>query len=309
MRFAVGENLRELPSAPPESEDAEQGPLLELLSAGDASEYCRNLAGYPVFSRILKEAGRYSQVELLPGCTLGTLVLPDRQYALQRSFSAVFYISGKRLLLAAPEESLPKLRELFLSEELKSSHTVFQLFFRFLEIQIREGALLLHNYEERLSTMEEAVTESFPREWEKNMNLCRRELLKLYACYQQMMDTCEILAGNDNQLFPEEYAGHFSRLASRLGRLYDQIQMLREYALQIREIYQSQMDLKQNDTMRMLTVVTTIFLPLSLLTGWYGMNFEHMPELRAPAAYFILIAICLALVLLEIWYFKKKGWL
>ena len=143
----------------------------------------------------------------------------------------------------------------------------------------------------------------------KYHNLCRRELLKLQAFYQQMMDMCEILADNDCTLFPEEYTRHFSRLSDRIDRLYDHTQMLREYALQIREIYQSQMDLKQNDTMRMLTVVTTIFLPLSLLTGWYGMNFDHMPELHEPAAYFILIGVCAAIILLEIWYFKKKGWL
>ena len=101
-----------------------------------------------------------------------------------------------------------------------------------------------------------------------------------------MMDMCEILADNDCTLFPEEYTRHFSRLSDRIDRLYDHTQMLREYALQIREIYQSQMDLKQNDTMRMLTVVTTIFLPLSLLTGWYGMNFDHMPELHEPRRLF-----------------------
>ena len=71
-----------------------------------------------------------------------------------------------------------------------------------------------------------------------------RELLKLQAFYQQMMDMCEILADNDCTLFPEEYTRHFSRLSDRIDRLYDHTQMLREYALQIREIYQSQMDLK-----------------------------------------------------------------
>ena len=85
-------------------------------------------------------------------------------------------------------------------------------------------------------------------------------------------------------------------------------QMLREYALQIREMQQAQIDLRQNDTMRILTVVSTIFFPLSLIAGWYGMNFTHMPELSAPYAYFILIGVCILIVAVEIWYFKKKGW-
>ena len=84
---------------------------------------------------------------------------------------------------------------------------------------------------------------------------------------------------------------------------------LREYAHQIREMQQSRIDLHQNDTMRILTVVTTIFFPLSLITGWYGMNFNNMPELSHPFGYFILIIICAVIVIGEIIYFKKKGWL
>lgn len=47
---------------------------------------------------------------------------------------------------------------------------------------------------------------------------------------------------------------------------------------------------------------------ISLIAGWYGMNFTHMPELSAPYAYFILIGVCILIVAVEIWYFKKKGW-
>ena len=61
--------------------------------------------------------------------------------------------------------------------------------------------------------------------------------------------------------------------------------------------------------MRILTVVTTLFFPLSLITGWYGMNFHNMPELQQPFAYFVLIIVCALIVIGEIWYFKKKGWL
>ena len=53
-------------------------------------------------------------------------------------------------------------------------------------------------------------------------------------------------------------------------------------------------------------MVTTIFLPLSLLTGWYGMNFDHMPELHEPAAYFILIGVCAAIILLKSGILKER---
>ena len=71
-------------------------------------------------------------------------------------------------------------------------------------------------------------------------------------------------------------------------------------------MYQSQIASNQNQIMSWLTVVTTIFLPLSLLVGWYGMNFSNMPELRWKYGYAGMILLSVVIVAVEIWFFKKK---
>ncbi|MGJ5623990.1 hypothetical protein MYD03_00160 [Mediterraneibacter gnavus] len=60
------------------------------------------------------------------------------------------------------------------------------------------------------------------------------------------------------------------------------VQTLKEYSMQLREMHQTQIDIRQNEIMKVLTIVTTLFMPLTLIAGWYGMNFAHMPELTAP---------------------------
>ena len=80
----------------------------------------------------------------------------------------------------------------------------------------------------------------------------------------------------------------------------------RENVFQIRELYQSMQDARQNKIMAVITIVTTIFLPLTLITGWYGMNFVYMPELQWRYGYFAVIMISLIIVIAEIIYFKKK---
>jgi magnesium transporter len=82
--------------------------------------------------------------------------------------------------------------------------------------------------------------------------------------------------------------------------------MLREYSMQVQELYQSQIDLNMNSTMKMLTIVTIIFVPLQLVTGWYGMNFKYMPELNSPYGYVGVIIACICIVLFCLWLFKKK---
>ena len=92
----------------------------------------------------------------------------------------------------------------------------------------------------------------------------------------------------------------------RVELLQNHVHLLRENVLQIRELYQSMQDARQNKIMVVITIVTTIFLPLTLITGWYGMNFVYMPELQWRYGYFVVIMTSLIIVIAEIIYFKKK---
>lgn len=84
--------------------------------------------------------------------------------------------------------------------------------------------------------------------------------------------------------------------------------MMKEYSMQLREMHQTQVDIRQNEIMKFLTIVTTVFMPLSLIAGWYGMNFVSMPELKFPYGYAVVCIVCLLIVALEIWFFKRKKW-
>lgn len=282
---------------------------LSLLSFSEASKACAALPGFSLFRRSLQpERIEYCRAELLPDCLVGSLAVPDKTHPLHLAFSLAFYLDRGQLILAADEQTLPALQSLLFPEEPLDTSDVFHLFFSFLESLIQEDMLYLQNFEKRLATIEESLLDTLPKELQRTLITIRRELLVFHAYYQQLLDMCEILSEDENHFLPPECARQFSRLGNRVDRLYDHTQMLREYALQIREMQQAQIDLRQNDTMRILTVVSTIFFPLSLIAGWYGMNFTHMPELSAPYAYFILISVCILIVAVEIWYFKKKGW-
>ena len=82
-----------------------------------------------------------------------------------------------------------------------------------------------------------------------------------------------------------------------------------DHAAQLRDIYQSHLDIKQNRIMTVLTIVTTIFMPLTLIAGWYGMNFKYMPELESGWGYPVTIIVSVLIVLGSLLFFKKKKWL
>ena len=80
-------------------------------------------------------------------------------------------------------------------------------------------------------------------------------------------------------------------LCDQILTLSNESQQIWEYTSQIRDVYQQKLSVNQNNIMKVLTIVTTIFMPLTLITGWYGMNFTHMPELSAPYEIWISFAI------------------
>ena len=79
--------------------------------------------------------------------------------------------------------------------------------------------------------------------------------------------------------------------------------------MQVRDLYNSQLDVRQNRTVTLLTVVTTIFMPLTLIAGWYGMNFVYMPELKWRLGYPAVIVVSIAIVVFCLILFRKKKWL
>lgn len=101
----------------------------------------------------------------------------------------------------------------------------------------------------------------------------------------------------------------FGFFAERTTRLQEETQVLREYAMQVQDVYQSEIGIRQNNVMKVLTIVTTVFLPLTLIAGWYGMNFVYMPELKWVYGYPVAIGASILVIIVSLWIFKKKKYL
>ena len=120
------------------------------------------------------------------------------------------------------------------------------------------------------------------------------------------MDIGDELSVNEEDFFDDDALRMFRIYTERVSRLSEETQQLREYAMQVQDVYQSEIGIRQNDVMKMLTIVTTIFLPLTLIAGWYGMNFRYMPELHYKYAYPAVIIISILIVVICLIIFKKK---
>jgi magnesium transporter len=141
------------------------------------------------------------------------------------------------------------------------------------------------------------------------MNDIRGNLLDLRVHYEQLIDLAQELQENENGFFREENLRYFNMFTERVIRLQATVTGQREYVTQLRDLIQSQLDERQNRIMTVLTVITSIFLPLSLIAGWYGMNFRYMPELDWRWSYPVVLVVSVLIVVFCLVLFKKKKWM
>ena len=109
----------------------------------------------------------------------------------------------------------------------------------------------------------------------------------------------------DELMQADEY---FTFIDKKFDKLLNHILRTQEYLDQVRQAYEAQIDIEQNQLMKFFTVVTSIFLPLTVIAGWYGMNLQ-MPELQLPFAYPLVIGLSVGIIGLMIWLFRKNKWL
>jgi len=167
---------------------------------------------------------------------------------------------------------------------------------------------VLEKLGERLETMEEALL-AHRDDVLPGLHQLRRELLRLRRSLWPLRDAVGALLRLDSPLLSPEVRVFLRDVQDHTLYLLDIVETYREMAGSLLDLSLSTMAQRTNEVMKVLTVIGTIFLPLTFLVGVYGMNFHHMPELAWPWAYPALWGLMVALALGMLWVFRRRGWL
>ena len=182
------------------------------------------------------------------------------------------------------------------------------LYILFDKLTIKDNNILT-KLESEITDVEEDVIEGKTKDYIKDIVSLKKKLLLLKKHYEPLLDIIEDLNENENEMLDEKSIPYFVILFNRIERLNRKVGNLRDYVTQVRESYQAQIDINANNIMKIFTVITAIFLPLTLIVGWYGMNFINMPELQWKYGYLFVILISVTVVIISLLIFKKKKWL
>lgn len=278
-------------------------PFFTVMSTAEFHE-CKEQM--PYYKELLHWLGsiRYCKAEVFKNCIIGTLRLPQKSEQRSPQLSFGFYLTGQSLLFVEDAGDL-KLWVDKRIDMLQEPNSPAQLLLQFMEQMIEDDVLYLSHIESETEKMEENISSGGSADFFTLLTKHRQKLSELNAYYEQLTDIGELFQSGACSPFVRD-AQDWDKFTHRAERLQNHVQLLRENMLQLRELYQSKQSARQNKIMGILTIVTTFFLPLTLITGWYGMNFAYMPELKWRYGYPLVILVALIVAIGEFIYFKKK---
>lgn len=277
-----------------------------ILVLGSGEEIRSNAVLLRHHRELLHSLGsiRYCKVERMQDGMLGTLRIPGKGSQPTPLLTMAFFLTNQTLTLVQDtgnlrewlEKQFPVLQEIRTPEE---------LLLRLLEQAVSEDGYFLGHLEQEVEKAEDTLLHRTPPGFLEMMTRYRRRLSEYDSYYDQLSTIAERM-GEKNAADSSGTEIPWEGFLHSTERLQNHVQKIKEALYQVRELYQSQQAAQQNRVMGVLTVVTTVFLPLTLLTGWYGMNFANMPELRWQYGYPAVIAAAMVIVVAEIIYFCRK---
>ncbi|WP_265263428.1 magnesium/cobalt transporter CorA [Spirulina subsalsa] len=167
---------------------------------------------------------------------------------------------------------------------------------------------VLEDYGERIEALEDEVVDNPTRETVEKIYEIRRELLALRRMIWPQRSVINILIRGDNELISQDVQIYFRDCYDHVIQLLDIVETYRELASSMMDLYMSAMSNKMNEVINLLTLISTIFIPLTFIAGVYGMNFKYMPELEWQWGYGLIWGAMLAIAGSLIYFFHKKGW-
>jgi magnesium transporter len=235
-------------------------------------------------------------------------LVPSEDLTDPKSERIEIYLAAKIMLLFYEDKSL--VVETWLENMLSEDERTVSLqkaFLSLLSLLNTRYLVYFDQIEDKITDLEDTLANEEDKDYVSEISVLRKQLLTLRRYYESMLAVMEDLEENRNGLLNDDDLRLLHFQTQKAERLYHNTLNLRDYLTQVREAYQALLDIEANKVMKLFTVITSIFLPLTLLVGWYGMNLM-MPEITFRYAYPVVILVSVTIVVGLIIYFKRNRW-
>lgn len=190
-----------------------------------------------------------------------------------------------------------------------TSMTLEKLIYAFFDELLSKDVGFIEKLGMQVTDMEESILEGTPdSDINSKLLKLKRKLLEMHNYYEQCLDIFETLDANENDILDMDTLMYIANITQRVIRLREDVDSINNAVVHLQDAYSAYLDNKMNNTMKYLTVLTTVFFPLTIIVGWYGMNFLYMPEFAWKFGYLYVIGLSVVTIALLAFIARKKNW-
>jgi len=168
---------------------------------------------------------------------------------------------------------------------------------------------ILEEMDEKIENAQQAALDEPIPPTLNRIHALKHELVSIRRQLWPLREAISLLQKTENPLIEKELAPYLHDVYEHTFQLLDTIESMREMISTALETYMSSVSNRMNEIMKVLTIISTIFIPLTFIAGVYGMNFEYMPELSWPLGYAAVLGVMAAIGSAMVLFFKRRQWI
>lgn len=169
---------------------------------------------------------------------------------------------------------------------------------------------VVEEFGDRIEEMEDQLFDQAPIDSSpKDIQELKKEILRIRRNVFPLREVISRLEKTEHRVIDDKTRDYFRDVYDHIIQINENIEIYRDMVWGLMDMYMTTVSNKMNNIMKVLTIIATIFIPLTFVVGVYGMNFDHMPELHYRYSYYIIWGIMISLFLAMLYFFRKRGWL
>ncbi|MCW3083947.1 MAG: magnesium transport protein CorA [Bacteroidetes bacterium] len=168
---------------------------------------------------------------------------------------------------------------------------------------------ILERIGDKIELLEEELITEPSKETLQQLHYMKREMIFVRKAVWPMRELINNMERSETELIVPSTDIYLRDVHDHTIRVIDTVETFRDLLSGMMDIYLSSVSNKMNEIMKVLTIITTIFVPVTFIAGVYGMNFDNMPELHSRYGYFMTCGVMLLMIVLLIYYFRRRKWL
>jgi magnesium transporter len=183
------------------------------------------------------------------------------------------------------------------------------LLYSLLDAVVDHYFIVLERMGEKLEDLEAEITGTPSEHLLKNLYALKQELVFMRKSVWPLREIVSGLEREETVLIKKEIRKYIRDIYDHTIQVIDTTESFRDSTGSLLDLYLSTVSNRTNDVMKVLTMISTIFMPLTFIAGVYGMNFEHMPELGWRYGYFVVLGLMIISIIIMLMWFRRKKWL